>query len=92
MEEGPHRLPSGSFRAEDWVRFGKPREVSRVEDGFVWSGDRVVKGRVTALETFRSGRAEFVLGSAWTSRFVRDHEAVEPGRFRLGDRGDVLSR
>ena len=61
-------------------------------NGFVWRGGRVVKERVTALEALRLDRAEIVLGSAWTSRFVRDDEAVEPGRFGLGGRGDVLLR
>ena len=68
------------------------RGVSRVENGFDWREGRVVKERLTALDALRLARAEIAGGSAWTSRFVRDHEAVEPGRFRPGDRGGFLLR
>ena len=73
-------------------RFGKRRGVNRVENGFDWRNGQVVKERVSTLEAIRLARGEIVLGSAWTSRFVRDHKAVGTGRFRLGDRGDFLSR
>ena len=68
------------------------RCLARVENGFDRRDGRVVKERVTALEALRSARAGIVLGSAWTSRFVRDHDAIEPGKFRLGDRRDILLR
>ena len=53
--------------------------MSRVENGFVWREGRVVKERVTAWDALRMARAEIVGGWAWTSRFVRDHEAVGAG-------------
>ena len=68
------------------------RGVSRIPNGFDWREGRVVKERVTALKTLRLARAEIVGGSAWTSRFVRDHETVGAERFGIGDRKDVLSR
>ena len=68
------------------------RGVSRVENGFVWREGRVVKERVTAWDALRLARAEIVCGSAWTSRFVRDPEADEPGRFGLGEREGLLLR
>ncbi len=61
-------------------------------DGFVWRDSRIVNERVSALETLRLGRAEIADGSVWTSRVIRDDEAVEPARFGLGERGDVLLR
>ena len=66
--------------------------MSRVENGFDWREGRVVKERVTALDALRLARSEIAGGSVWTSRFVRDHEAVEAGRFGLGDREGFLFR
>ena len=66
--------------------------MSRVENGFVWRDGRLVKERVTAWDGLRLARAAIICGSTWTSRFVRDHKAVEAGRFGLGDRGGLLLR
>ena len=83
--------------ARSWhLAMKRPRSASsngtKAKIGFDWRNGRVVKERVSALETIRWARHEVALPAAWTSRFVRDHEAVEPGSFGLGDREGFLLR
>ena len=92
MGRRPTQIDTEFVRAADRVRFGIQRGVSRVENGFDWREGRVVKERVTALDALRLARAEIACGSVWTSRFVRDHKIVGPGRFGLGDREGFLLR